>query len=218
MRYFYLHGFASSPKSRKAQHLSDRLAEHGLTLEIPDFNQPDFSTLTLTRQLDQMVDLLGSDRAVLLGSSFGGLTASYLGDRLGDQIAELILLAPAFGFPQRWRDRLSLEQRQTWETTGQLMVHHYGEGKQQPLNYSFWEDAQQYDWTQLTNTIPTQIFHGLPDDTVPVEHSRQYAANRDWVTLTELDSDHGLGDRNTLQQITNALLDTLPAKHKSPSP
>ncbi|MEM1426436.1 MAG: YqiA/YcfP family alpha/beta fold hydrolase, partial [Cyanobacteria bacterium P01_H01_bin.130] len=57
MRYFYLHGFASSPKSRKAQHLSDRLTEHGLTLEIPDFNQPDFSTLTLTRQLDQMVDL-----------------------------------------------------------------------------------------------------------------------------------------------------------------
>ena len=134
MRYFYLHGFASSPKSRKAQYLSDRLAEHNQTLEIPDFNQGGFANLTLTRQLNQMTDLLGSDRAVLLGSSFGGLTAAYLGDRLGDQIAQLILLAPAFGFPQRWRDRLSPEKQQQWETTGELMVYHYGEGRELPLH------------------------------------------------------------------------------------
>lgn len=210
MRYFYLHGFASSPKSRKAQYLSDRLAEHNQTLEIPDFNQGGFANLTLTRQLNQMTDLLGSDRAVLLGSSFGGLTAAYLGDRLGDQIAQLILLAPAFGFPQRWRDRLSPEKQQQWETTGELMVYHYGEGRELPLNYSFWKDAQQYDWTQLANQIPTQIFHGVNDDSVPIEYSRQYAADRSWVELTELDSDHGLGDRNALTQITAALLETLP--------
>ena len=211
MRYFYFHGFASSPKSRKAQYLSDRLTEHGWTLEIPDFNQGDFSSLTLTRQLGQVTDLLGSDRAVLLGSSFGGLTAAYLGDHLGNQIAHLILLAPAFGFPQRWRDRLSPEKQQQWENSGELMVYHYGEGQELPLNYSFWEDAQQYDWTQLSNQIPTQIFHGVNDNSVPIEYSRQYAADRPWVELTELDSDHGLGDRNALTQITGALLNTLPS-------
>ena len=210
MRYFYLHGFASSPNSRKAQYLSDRLAEYGFALEIPDFNQGDFANLTLTRQLDQVINLLGSDRAVLLGSSFGGLTAAYLADRLGDQISDLILLAPAFGFPQRWRDRLSTEQQAQWQTTGQLMVHHYGVGHEVPLNYRFWEDAQQYDWTQLTNTRPTQIFHGIHDDTVPIDYSRQYAATRRWVKLTELDSDHGLGDRNSLEQVAIALLKTLP--------
>ena len=51
---FYLHGFASSPKSTKVRYFSDRLWEHGINLRCPDFNQPDFSTLTLTRMLGQL--------------------------------------------------------------------------------------------------------------------------------------------------------------------
>jgi len=51
---FYLHGFASSPKSTKVGYFRERLAEHGIDLRCPDFNQPDFSTLTMTRMLDQL--------------------------------------------------------------------------------------------------------------------------------------------------------------------
>ena len=36
--------------------------------------------------------------------------------------------------------------------------------------------------------------HGRQDEVVPVEVSRGFAGDRDWVTLHELDSDHGLGD------------------------
>ncbi|MEM9245421.1 MAG: YqiA/YcfP family alpha/beta fold hydrolase, partial [Cyanobacteria bacterium P01_F01_bin.153] len=195
MRYLYLHGFASSPKSKKVQYLRNCIADRNVTLETPDLNQGGFESLTLTRQLEQVTELIGDDHAVLIGSSFGGLTAAYLGDRLGDQIAHLILLAPAFGFPQRWRDNLSPEKQRQWESTGKMLVYHYGEERECPLNYGFWEDAQRYDWTQISNRVSTQIFHGIHDDTVPVDYSRQYAEGRRWVELMELDSDHRLSDR-----------------------
>jgi predicted esterase YcpF (UPF0227 family) len=51
---FYLHGFASSPGSTKIRYFSERLREHGVTLVCPDFNEPDFKTLTMTRMLDQL--------------------------------------------------------------------------------------------------------------------------------------------------------------------
>ena len=124
MRYIYLHGFASSPKSKKVQYLRNCIADRNITLEAPDLNQGGFENLTLTRQLEQVTELVGGDRAVLIGSSFGGLTAAYLGDRLKDQIAHLILLAPAFGFPQRWRDNLSPEKQKHWESTGEMLVYH----------------------------------------------------------------------------------------------
>ncbi len=211
MRYIYLHGFASSPKSQKVQYLKDSVAKRNVTLEVPDLNREGFEQLTLTRQLTQVSQLIGGDRAVLIGSSFGGLTAAYLGDRLKNQIAHLILLAPAFGFPQRWRDNLSADKQEQWQTTGQMMVYHHGEGQECPLNYSFWEDAQGYDWTQISNTVPTQIFHGVHDETVPIDYSRQYAKGRPWVELTELDSDHRLSDRPSLTQISAALLHTIPS-------
>jgi len=53
MEYIYLHGFASSPKSSKAQYLRDRFAEINLNLNVLDLNQEDFSNLTLTRQIEQ---------------------------------------------------------------------------------------------------------------------------------------------------------------------
>ena len=58
---FYLHGFASSPKSTKVGYFTDRLLEHGILVRCPDFNEPDFTTMTLTR----MVDRLGGELAAL---------------------------------------------------------------------------------------------------------------------------------------------------------
>ena len=50
----YLHGFASSRYSTKAAYFADRLREHGVDLRCPDFNEPDFRTMTLTRMLEQV--------------------------------------------------------------------------------------------------------------------------------------------------------------------
>ena len=50
----YLHGFASSHRSTKATYFGERLRRHGLAFSCPDFNEPDFSTLTITRMLDRI--------------------------------------------------------------------------------------------------------------------------------------------------------------------
>ena len=70
MRVLYLHGFASSAKSSKAAFFASRLAQHGIALETPDFNLPDFSTLTITRMVDQVaasIDGCKGERVVLIG-------------------------------------------------------------------------------------------------------------------------------------------------------
>jgi hypothetical protein len=49
----YLHGFASSPPSGKAQWFARALAAHGITMACPDLNLPEFETLTVTRMIGQ---------------------------------------------------------------------------------------------------------------------------------------------------------------------
>jgi pimeloyl-ACP methyl ester carboxylesterase len=75
---FYLHGFASSAHSSKARFLAERLTPFGLTLHGPDFNEPAFETLTVTRMLDQVdaaIAPLAPGPVVLIGSSLGAFVA-----------------------------------------------------------------------------------------------------------------------------------------------
>lgn len=51
MRFIYLHGFASSPRSTKAAFFSERLTRLGHAVDVPDLEQGDFEGLTITRQL-----------------------------------------------------------------------------------------------------------------------------------------------------------------------
>ncbi|WP_263971672.1 YqiA/YcfP family alpha/beta fold hydrolase [Leptolyngbya ohadii] len=190
----YLHGFASSPRSKKAQDLRDRFQAIGIDLITPDLNQPTFSDLTLSRQIAQVEALLPVDRPVtLIGSSFGGLTAAWCAERYA-QIERLILLAPAFQFLAQWLPRLGESTVQQWQTQDLLMTYHYGEQEMLPLRYRFVTDAMQYDETQLQRSIPTLILHGIHDDVISIQASRDYARGRLWARLVELDSDHALAD------------------------
>lgn len=193
-RYLYLHGFASGPQSLKAQTLQKNFQNLGLPLAVPDLNQDDFTHLTLSRQLAQGAALIEAqpDPVVVIGSSFGGLTAAWLAEQL-PQVERLVLMAPAFRFLQQWLPRLG-EQRQRWQETGLLPVYHYGQQRQMPLHYGFITDAQGYDDDRLQRPVPTLILHGRQDETISIQASRDYAATRPWVTLMELDSDHALAD------------------------
>jgi pimeloyl-ACP methyl ester carboxylesterase len=195
LRFIYLHGFASSPDSGKAVYLHSRFAALKISLEIPDLNQGDFSHLTITRQITQVEKAFESDETpvTLIGSSLGGLTSAYLGQR-HSQVQRLVLLAPAFGFLSHWLPKLGEEQLQQWQTSGYLAVYHYGEGRSLPLHYKFVEDARQYQETQLLRQIPTLIVHGRRDEVIPIYASRNYASVRPWVQLIEVDSDHALTD------------------------
>ena len=201
--YLYLHGFASSPRSMKAQYLNDRFQTMGIPLTLPDLNQDDFYSLTLTRQIQQIQQLLPKDLPVtLIGSSFGGLTAAWVGERC-HQVDRLVLLAPAFQFLAQWLHRLNPEQMQRWQTEKALMVYHYGEERMMPIHYNFVTDLAQYDETQLRRSIPTLILHGQHDDVISVQASRGFATQRPWVQLAELDSDHTLG--NVQPQVWQAI-------------
>jgi uncharacterized protein len=98
---FYLHGFASSAKSKKGAYLSERFWQHGLSLRCPDFNLPDFATLTLTRMLDQLdremteAASFAPGPATLIGSSLGGTLAVLAAAAFDERVDRLVLLAPA---------------------------------------------------------------------------------------------------------------------------
>lgn len=195
IHYIYLHGLASSPHSTKAQYFRDNFSQNKINLSIPDLNQSDFFNLTLSRQLQQVsLEFPNNETPVMLiGSSFGGLTAAWLGENY-PQIQRLILLAPAFGFLAYWLETLGETEVKQWETTGEKLVYHYGEKQSLPLSYQFILDGQKYNEQTLKRPIPTLIFHGKYDEIVPIEYSRDYAKTRPWVNLIELDSDHGLTD------------------------
>src|SRR3954470_19741243 len=125
---FYLHGFASSPQSTKVGYFSERLREHGVNVRCPDFNQPEFATLTLTRMLDQLGDELAAlDEApvTVCGSSLGGTLAILAAARFPAQVQRLILLAPAVMFAKPGHHLLPPEKVEEWRRRGVLPFFHY---------------------------------------------------------------------------------------------
>ena len=193
--YIYLHGFASSPGSSKARYLRDRFTEINLNLAVLDLNQGDFTNLTLTRQIKQTIAAFPvSNRSVILiGSSFGALTAAWVAQKQ-PQVEKLVLLAPAFGFPNSWYSRLQPEQIKQWRESNYLSVFHYAENREIPLHYKFLEDADNYSLSDLKRSLDTLIIHGIDDEVVPIQVSRDYKKQHSQVKLVELKSDHGLND------------------------
>ncbi|TVQ48129.1 MAG: alpha/beta fold hydrolase [Gloeocapsa sp. DLM2.Bin57] len=195
MIYIYLHGFASSPKSSKAKYFQQRFDSLGIPLIILDLNQGDFSNLTLTRQLQQVETILTEtqESVTLIGSSFGGLTATWLAQS-HPQIEKLILLAPAFNFLSQLQSLLGETEISKWQQQGYYQFYHHGEKLALPLSYEFMLDLQNYQEVELNREIPTLIIHGIKDTVIPVESSRVYRDTHQQVKLVELDSDHSLMD------------------------
>ena len=89
--YLYLHGFASGANSRKANFFTDRYAQQGVQLVVPDFNAGGFSDFTISRQLDQAASHLTDEPVTVIGSSLGGWAGLLLAEKY-PQIEKLILL------------------------------------------------------------------------------------------------------------------------------
>lgn len=194
--FIYLHGFASSPRSAKAVYLQHQFQSIGQSLILPDLNQGDFFHLTLPRQIQQVEALLPEKDSpvTLIGSSFGGLTAAWIGERC-PQVDRLVLLAPAFRFLDHWLPRLGEEQVQRWQSEGFLMAYHYGEQQMMPIGYDLVSTMAAYDEATLRRPVPTLLLHGRNDDVIPISASREFAAVRAWVRLVELESDHTLSNK-----------------------
>jgi pimeloyl-ACP methyl ester carboxylesterase len=195
MRPFYLHGFASSSGSTKAKYLADCLSDHGITLGCPDFNDPDFATMTITRMLAQLSDEMSAvapEPVTLIGSSLGGALAILAAERFADRVERVVLLAPAVLFSKPGHHLLPPERIEEWRHRGALPFFHYAYGEERPLNFAFYEDSLQYDAFGAALVQPTLIFQGLRDASVDCRTVEQFAMNRPNVTLALLDDDHQL--------------------------
>ena len=192
---FYLHGFASSPKSTKVGYFTGRLREHGIELRCPDFNQPEFATLTLTRMLDQLggeLARLDGAPATLFGSSLGGTLAILAAERFATQIERLVLMAPAVMFAKPGHHLLPPEKIEEWRRRGALPFFHYADHAERDLNVAFYEDSLRYDAFNASVRQPTLIFQGLHDASVDYRTVEAFAKTRPNVALSLLDDDHQL--------------------------
>jgi pimeloyl-ACP methyl ester carboxylesterase len=194
MRVLYLHGFASSAQSSKARFFREKLRAHGVEVVTPDFNEPDFSTLTITRMLAQVraeIDMTPGPVA-LIGSSLGAFVAVNAAAREPARVDRLILLAPALDFGgNRMRD-LGDRGLDEWRRTNTLQVFHYGYGRLVPVHYELYSDATQYDALNAAVEQPVLIFQGTRDTAVDPATVERWATARPNVELHLLDDDHQL--------------------------
>jgi uncharacterized protein len=189
-RFIYLHGFASSPGSRKARFFAERFRESGIGLEVPDLAEDDFRNLTLSAQLNVVARIARDEPATLIGSSMGGYLAALYAAR-HPEVEKLVLLAPAFSFASRWPETLGQAAMDQWKRTNTLNVFHYGEGREVELGYQLLEDAGQYEaYPEVAQ--PVLIFQGQHDTVVPPEYAGTFAERHPNARLRLLNSDHEL--------------------------
>jgi len=184
----YLHGFASGPGSTKAQYFRARLAALGVPLEIPDL-APDFTHVTVSGMLAVVDEILARGPAILLGSSLGGYLAALAATRRPAAVRGLVLFAPAFGFVERWETRIGKAALARWRAARTAPVYHYGYRREVPLDIELLDDARRYP-DEPDPDLPTLVFAGRKDDTVPLAVVERFAALRPARELVVLDAGH----------------------------
>ena len=183
--FIYLHGFASGPNSNKARVCKKKFEQLNIPLHIPDLKEDDFENLTLSRQIQLVQTIIDGDQNKnfgLIGSSMGGYVATLI-PQTREQVKALYLMAPGFNFLTRWREKLNLyESPQEY-----ISVFHYRYNKEVLLNTQLFRDAETWESTPLDRKIPIRIAHGLHDEAVSIEESRNFARDRPYCKLKELD-------------------------------
>lgn len=203
MHVLYLHGFASSAQSSKARFFAAHLAPVGIALDCPDFNAPDFSTLTATRMIAQteaMIRGLSPGPVVLIGSSLGGFVAWHVAARAHGRAAgpttpwidRLVLLAPAFDFGANRLRELGEDGLARWRESGWHIFFHHAYGEPRPVHYALYEDARRYRSETARVTLPTLIFQGTRDEAVDPDMVIAFAAARPTIVLRLLEGGHQL--------------------------
>jgi len=195
-RFLYLHGFASSPESKKAKAFAAFFEARGLPLARLDLRVPSMERLSFPAMMAVVRAAIGgpSDRALIVGSSLGGLCAARVA-AADPRVSALFLMAPAFDLGARWRERLGPEAWEDWRATGFREVHDHATGKLTRVHHAFVAELDRMDRElgRLPDVaVPTCVVHGTRDDVVDVSTSRELAKGRRHVRLVEVDDDHEL--------------------------
>jgi predicted esterase YcpF (UPF0227 family) len=187
----YFHGFASSPASAKITALRPLLAPHGIELHTPDLNVPSFERLDFDAVVEHAVE---EGRRVppraLVGSSLGSLIALAVAKR-GLRMP-LVLIAPALGVADRWREKLPAGDPVT--------VFNYARNADAQIHRAFFEQMANLHVDDEPPPARVTAIMGRDDETVPFhmvesrwrawEESGRLAAGSRFVVIE--DGDHGL--------------------------
>jgi len=195
MRFIYLHGFASSPRSAKAVFFSERLTRLGHAIDVLDLEEGDFKGLTITRQLDVVRRAIARapGELALIGSSMGGYLA-LLAASEESRVQKLMLMAPAVHMRAQWAARYGAEKLAAWKSAGAAPTFHHAFGEERLIGYGLYEDLGRYDPAPAAR-IPALAFMGRRDETVAPAAVEHWASQNASVRLRWLDSGHELVDQ-----------------------
>ena len=168
-----------------------------MTFACPDFNLPDFETLTVTRMLGQAKEAIAAagvaSPIALIGSSLGAFIALHAAARdAGARIDRLILLAPALDFGGNRLRQLGEHGIDEWRRTGRLRVFHYAHGEPRDVGFELYQDAAGYDALSLDVRLPMLVYQGRHDESVSPVMVEQWANGRPNVDLRMVDDGHQL--------------------------
>lgn len=192
MRIVYLHGFASSPQSSKARFFAEKFEREGVPFEAPALDEGNFEGLTISGQLRVVEEAVGDGPVVLMGSSLGGYLSALYAARNPVAVEKLIMLAPAFQFPTRWKARYA-KDLERWRVEGSIPFFHYGYKEERCLGFQIVEDAAKYE-DEPDFRQPGLVLHGVRDEVVPAALSERFAERHTNVRLHLLESGHELTD------------------------
>jgi pimeloyl-ACP methyl ester carboxylesterase len=197
MHGIYFHGFASGPLTEKGNALGARLRGAVASWTIPDLEGGDFTALTMTGWVERAAAAVAAvpddGRPVLIvGSSLGGWTAATIAARGMPRVAAALLIAPAFGFTERWTERLGPDGIARWRRDGAFPFFHYGQQRELPLGVGFLDSCAGLAGWPPAPACRCAIIHGRQDETVPWQASLEWTRRHPAVELHAVNGDHRL--------------------------
>ena len=159
----YLHGLASSPRGRKREMLERLFEKEGIEVVAPDLNVPSFRKLDFSEMV--IVTRAAFDRAeprMIVGSSLGALVALSFAESSSSSFSSspsLVLIAPALGFGERWKEKLPDAE--------EFDLFHHGEGRPLPIHRRFFEEMALVRVDEAPPPVAVSVVMGTNDESVP---------------------------------------------------
>lgn len=179
MQIIYLHGFQSSPMSKKGQQLEQYCTnvEHA-DVHLPDLNKPPEHVL---RDISKLIESLPIDQVRLVGSSLGGFYATYLVAKYG---CSAVLINPAMQPWQLFEDLFGIEQIPLKVTDSWT------------LDADQLQQLQSIADTKLKHADKILVLLQRGDEVLDYRQAQRYynAAQPSALILTDADGNHAMDD------------------------
>ncbi len=214
----WLGGFRSDMAGTKAQALADWALAAGRAYVRFDYfghgeSDGDFAQGTITRWREDalaVLEALTEGPVVLVGSSMGGWIACLAAMAAPEQVAALVLIAPAPDFTEKlMAPEMDAEAKAQMARTG-VWLRPSDYGDPYPISRELLEDGAR--WSILDGTVnvtaPTRILQGGADPDVPWRHALELAQSlktEDVVFTLIKDGDHRLSRPADIARLIAAL-------------